>query len=185
MKPVSRRKFLNNTVRTAGLGAAIGCSPAGVIAAQGSRPQTLRVFSAPQAETYAAWCDHLAIGAAEAGVAFFVDKYLAENHTESLLLIRYLLNPPFADFYLGGIAGIEQESRARFSKPFPELPRRARDAVVHAAVTSSTVAWTEPNPNFFYFVSRSDAVDVVYGTMRGFRDLDIPYLQHIRPDRPW
>jgi hypothetical protein len=153
--------------------------------AQGNRPQGLRVFSELQAETYAAWCDLLAIGAAKAGVAYFVDKYLAEPFPESLLLLRYLQNPPFSSFYLTGIAGIDQESQARFSKPFLALGTGERDTVVDAAVTSSTIAWTDPNPNFFYFISRSDAVDVVYGTVAGFRDLDIPYLQHIRPSRPW
>ena len=79
MRQVSRRKFMDQTVQGAvAFGAAIGCSPAGLARAQGNRPQTLRIFSEPQAETYAAWCNLLAIGAAEAGVAFFVDKYLAE-----------------------------------------------------------------------------------------------------------
>ena len=185
MSRVSRRKFLNKTVRAAAFGAAVGCSPAGLAAAQGKPPQKLRVFTQAQAETYAAWCNHLAIGAADAGVAYFVDKYLAEGMPGSLLLIRYLQNSPFDDFYLGGIAGIDQESEARFSKPFLALGKSSQNVVVHAAVTSSTVAWSDPNPNFFYFISRSDAVDVVYGTMKGFRDLDIPYLQHIRPSHPW
>ena len=53
------------------------------------------------------------------------------------------------------------------------------------AATSTTIAWTTPTPNLFYFVSRSDAVDVVYGTIKGFHKLDIPYLAHIRPSTPW
>ena len=182
----SRRAFLAR----AGLGVAAlsvaGCvSPAGLAAANGRRPRRLRVFSKGEAATYAAWCEVLAIGAAKAGVAVFVDKYLAEPFPASLLLIRYLQNPPFTDFYLGGIAGIDQESEARFSLPFISLDVSQRESVVDAAVTSSTIAWTTPNPNFFYFVSRSDAVDVVYGTVAGFRDLGIPYLPHIRPRQPW
>ncbi len=172
-------------VGTAVLGAASGFSPAGLALADSPRPKRLRVFSIAQAKTYAAWCDVLAIGAAKAGVAFFVDKYLAEPYAESLLLIRYLQNPPYNGFYTGGIAGVDQESRARFAKPFVALDKKQKTAVVDAAVTSSTEAWTEPNPNFFYFVSRSDAVDVVYGTMAGFRDLRIPYMAHIQPKRPW
>jgi Gluconate 2-dehydrogenase subunit 3 len=143
------------------------------------------VFSEAQAATYGAWCDVLAIGAARAGVALFVDKYLAEPFPESLLLIRYLQNPPFTDFYLDGIAGIDQESEVRFSSSFLSLDQTQKETVVDAAVNSSTLAWTTPNPNFFYFISRSDAVDVVYGTVAGFRDLRIPYLPHIRPRRPW
>lgn len=186
MSRVSRRKFLDRTVHCAtAVGAAVGCSPAGLALAQGSRPQQLRVFSESQAETYAAWCNILAIGAAEAGVAFFVDKYLADTLPDSLLFIRLLQNPPFDDFYLSGIKGIDQESQARYSKPFLALGKTERKTVVEAAATSSTIAWTDPDPHFFYFVSRSDAVDVVYGTVDGFSDLDIPYLEHIRPSRPW
>jgi hypothetical protein len=36
-----------------------------------------------------------------------------------------------------------------------------------AAATSTTIAWTTHTPKLFYFVSRSDAVDVVYGTIKG------------------
>ena len=182
----SRRAFLARAgIGFAALGVAGCVSPAGLAAANGRPPRRLRVLSEAQAATYAAWCDVLAIGAAEAGVAFFVDKYLAEPFPESLLLVRYLQNPPFTDFYLGGIAGIDQESEARFSAAFLDLDKARKETVVNAAVNSSTVAWTTPNPNFFYFISRSDAVDVVYGTVAGFRDLRIPYLPHIRPRRPW
>jgi hypothetical protein len=45
--------------------------------------------------------------------------------------------------------------------------------------------WHDPPPPFFYFVSRADAVDVVYGTLEGFRRLRVPYLAHIRPTEPW
>ena len=182
---LSRRKFLDTTARAAAVGTALGCSPAGMAMAQGSPDTKLRIFSDAQAKTYAAWCNILAIGAAEAGVALFVDKYLADAYPASLLLTRYLQNPPFAPFYLAGIAGIDQESRKRFSNPFLDLGEADRNGIVHAAATSSTVAWTDPNPNFFYFISRSDAVDVVYGTVEGFGNLDVPYLEHIRPDQPW
>jgi hypothetical protein len=36
-----------------------------------------------------------------------------------------------------------------------------------------------------YFVARSDAVDVVYGTQAGFEKLGIPYMAHILPDKDW
>jgi hypothetical protein len=182
----SRRAFLARAgIGVAALGVAGCVSPAGLAAANGRPPRRLRVFSKAQAATYGAWCDVLAIGAARAGVAFFVDKYLAEPFPDSLLLIRYLQNPPFTDFYLDGIAGIDQESEARFSSPFLDLDKTQKETVVDAAVNSTTVAWATPNPNFFYFISKSDAVDVVYGTVAGFRDLRIPYLPHIRPRRPW
>ena len=182
----SRREFLADLYSSVVALSVLGfASPAGLAAADGSRPKKLRVFSKSEAATYAAWGDVLAIGAAKAGVAQFVDKYLAKPYPDSLLLLRCLQNPPFDDFYIGGIAGINQESQARYSRPFLELQADRRNAVVNAAATSSTIAWTTPSPNFFYFVSRSDAVDVVYGTVNGFTKLGIPYLPHIRPPRPW
>jgi Gluconate 2-dehydrogenase subunit 3 len=183
---MSRREFLTNMNSSVAAVAVLGLvSPAGLAAADGHRSEKLRVFSKSEAATYAAWGEVLAIGAAKAGIAQFVDKYLAKPHPDSLLLLRLLQNPPFDSFYIGGIAGIDQESQARFSRPFLSLQVEQRNAVVNAAAASSTIAWTTPNPNLFYFVSRSDAVDVVYGTVKGFHKLDIPYLPHIRPPNPW
>ncbi len=46
--------------------------------------------------------------------------------------------------------------------------------------------WTNAPPApLFYFALRSDAIDVTYGTMAGFERLDIPYMAHIEPARPW
>lgn len=144
-----------------------------------------RVFDQTQAETFSAWCDLLAVGAADAGVAQYVDRYISGPYGKSLLLLRFFQNPSLGDFYKTGIAGIEQESRARFAKPFLQLARDDRRAIVEAAVQSRTKAWPAPAANFFYFVSRSDAVDVVYGTEAGFRSLEIPYQAHIAPRVAW
>jgi len=46
-------------------------------------------------------------------------------------------------------------------------------------------AWQGPPAGQVYFVLRSDAVDVVYGTMEGYESLGVPYLPHIAPDRRW
>jgi hypothetical protein len=45
--------------------------------------------------------------------------------------------------------------------------------------------WQGPPPGFVYFVLRSDAVDVVYGTMDGYESLGVPYMPHIAPDKRW
>jgi gluconate 2-dehydrogenase subunit 3-like protein len=88
-------------------------------------------------------------------------------------------------FYLAGIAGIGQESEAQFSKPFLELTEPQREFIIESASTPSTVAGMDPAPAFFYFISRNDAIDVVYGTVKGFEKLKILYLPHIRPLSPW
>ena len=45
--------------------------------------------------------------------------------------------------------------------------------------------WEGPPAGFFYFVLRSDAVDVVYGTKTGFEVLGVPYMAHIEPTSDW
>ena len=45
--------------------------------------------------------------------------------------------------------------------------------------------WQGPAGAFVYLVTRSDAVDVVYGTMDGYAALGIPYMAHIAPTTRW
>jgi len=45
--------------------------------------------------------------------------------------------------------------------------------------------WQGPPGPFIYFVTRSDAVDVVYGTVEGYESLGIPYMAHIAPEKRW
>ena len=45
--------------------------------------------------------------------------------------------------------------------------------------------WQGPAGPFVYLVLRSDAVDVVYGTMDGYAALGIPYMPHIAPSKRW
>ena len=42
-----------------------------------------------------------------------------------------------------------------------------------------------PASPFVFGVLRSDAVDVVYGTMEGYAALGIPYMPHIAPTQKW
>ena len=160
-------------------------SPLGQLAAEETSQGPLKVLTEHQANVYAAWCEVLATGAAEANVARFLDEHLNRSFHDTLLMLKYLSNAPLGDFYVAGIAGIEDESMARFSKSFLDLTETQKKSVVDAAATFSTTAWTNPVPPFFYFISRSDAVDVVYGTIKGFRKLKVPYRPHIRPPTPW
>lgn len=182
----TRREFVLGSVSSAlALGLSGALSPAGRARAEGAPPVRLRVFSPDEAALYDAWCDVLAPGAAAAGVSRYLDKQLAAPNPDTLLLLRVLANPPLDAFYRGGIAGIDRESAERFGKPFVALAEPERRAVVDAAASASTAVWKEPEPGFFYFISRADAVDVVWGTLRGFRELCVPYLAHIRPREPW
>jgi hypothetical protein len=182
----TRREFLlQSTSGAIALGFLGFLGPAGLACSRGKPSGDLQVLSEEQAATYDAWCDVLAVGASGAGVARYLDQYLAAPFPETFLFLRLLENAPLDAFYVNGIAGIEDESKARFGKRFLALTDGQRRSVVDAAATSSTVAWTDPAPSFFYFISRADAVDVVYGTERGFLELGVPYLPHIRPPKPW
>src|ERR1700689_5417250 len=45
--------------------------------------------------------------------------------------------------------------------------------------------WKGPGSPFVYFLLRTDAVDVVYGTMDGYAHLGVPYQAHIAPTQSW
>jgi hypothetical protein len=46
-------------------------------------------------------------------------------------------------------------------------------------------SWKGPGAGFVNFLLRTDAVDVVYGTMDGYANLGVPYQAHIAPTRSW
>jgi hypothetical protein len=187
----TRREFVYDSMATAvalGLWPVLSSSEAMRRDGKRSGPATpLSVLTADEATVYDAWCDQLAPGAAQAGASRYLDAQLAATRDEALLFLRVLANPPFEDFYRQGIAGIEQESRARYGDDasYASLGVTQRREIIDAAAADSTVAWKNPPPSFFFFVSRGDAVDVAYGTEAGFRSLHVPYLPHIRPPAPW
>ena len=45
--------------------------------------------------------------------------------------------------------------------------------------------WQGPSGSLVYLVLRSDAIDVVYGTVEGYEALGIPYMPHIAPVERW
>lgn len=188
----TRREFVRGSVAAAvALGLWPVPSPAGEAlrrAGRNPRPPTgLAVLTAHEAAIYDAWCDQLAPGAAEAGVSRYLDAQLAAPREEAFLFLRVLANPPFEGFYRQGIAGIEQETRARFGSDasYTALDDAQQRALIDAAAAETTRVWNTPPPSFFFFVSRADAVDVAYGTEAGFRRLGVPYIAHIRPPAPW
>lgn len=187
----TRREFVCDSMATAvalGLWPVLSASEA--LDRDGKRsgpPTPLSVLTTDEAMVYDAWCDQLAPGAAQAGASRYLDAQLAAAREEALLFLRVLANPPFEDFYREGLASIEQEVRARYGDDasYARLSDTQRREIIDAAAADKTVAWESPPPSFFFFVSRGDAIDVVYGTEAGFRRLHVPYLAHIRPPTPW
>ncbi len=146
----------------------------------------LGILTANERATLEALGDTLLPGAAEAGLAHFVDHHLSVPAPDCLLLLRYLdVPPPFAAFYQAGLAALEQAAMNLHGTRFADLTTDQRTALVGIMSKENPPGWAGPPAPFFYYVTRSDAVDVVYGTEAGFELLDIPYLAHIAPPSRW
>jgi len=146
----------------------------------------LRRLSTGEASVLEALGERLVPGAAAAGIAHYVDQQLAAPVGEALLMIRYLgVNPPYEPFYHAGLAALDALARTSHRKSFADLEPTAADALVSQIAKGSPKGWGGPPANFFYFVVRADAVDVVYGVKPGFAKLDVPYMAHIEPPARW
>jgi len=149
-----------------------------------ARGLELRHLSGAEGRTLEALCDVLVPGAAAAGVAQFVDDQLGRDNP--LLLLKYMDWPgSYVDFYRAGLRSLDQESIARFRRPFPEAAADRKDTLVRDISQKSPAGWGSPPAPLFYFVTRSDAVDVYYGTPEGFDRLQVPSMAHRLPPARW
>jgi len=137
-----------------------------------------------EARTLEALGDTLLPGAAEAGVAYYVDRQLASD--EPLLMLRYLDYPEsFLSFYRKGLSALEALSRRHHQRSFPDLTAPQQAELVGEVSRGNVDRWNGPPAPLFYFTTRNDAVDVYYGTVEGFERLGVPYMPHIEPKEPW
>jgi hypothetical protein len=146
--------------------------------------EPLKVLTPQEGKTLEALGDVLLPGAAAAGIAHFVDSQLASD--DPLLMLRYVDFPtPFATFYQTGLAALEALSATKHGASFSALASEAQQALVNEVATTMPEGWNGPPAPLFYFITRADAVDVVYGTREGFDMLDVPYMPHITPETSW
>jgi len=147
----------------------------------------LRTFQPPEAETLAALGETLVPGARDAGIVHFVDQQLSGPPEQALLEARILnVRPPFVNFYRAALATIDRASENQNAgKRFAELDAAAQHAFVDRMRQNKIDGWQGPPGSFVYLVTRSDAVDVVYGTVDGYAKLAIPYMAHIAPTARW
>lgn len=144
------------------------------------------VLSSQQVKTLDALGDVLVPNSSEKGLANYVDFQLSQPFPLQMLMLKYLnVNPPFTEFYTGGLDALDQHAQTHHQNAFHELSAAQQKAVVTTVAQSNPPGWQGPPGPFFYFVLRSDAVDVVYGTQTGFEALGIPYAAHINPPSPW
>lgn len=158
----------------------------------------LRVLPAARLATLEAFGETLVPGSAAAGLAHFIDHQLAAPPGDQLLMIRYLgVEAPFSPFYLGGLDALDKTATAGYGAAFHELETGQRTELTRRLAQANPDdwpdggpgdgpdRWTAPPAPLFYFVLRSDATDVVYGTREGIERLGLPYMAHIEPPSRW
>jgi len=146
-----------------------------------------RLLKANEAETIEALGETLVPGARAAGVAHFIDQQLSVPPNEALLEARILnVRPPYANFYRAVIGAVDAASTVlNNGRGFAQLDPAEQHDFVSALRQNKLQNWQGPSGPLVYMVVRSDAVDVVYGTMEGYEALDIPYMPHIAPVERW
>jgi hypothetical protein len=147
----------------------------------------LRTLKPEEAKALGAVGEALVPGARGAGVVQFVDQQISIPAEEALLEARIMnVKPPFANFYRAAIGAIERASKSRHEgRGFAELNPAEQHDFIDAMRQNKIEGWQGPPGAFVYFLLRSDAVDVVYGTMEGYASLGVPYMPHIAPTRSW
>jgi hypothetical protein len=145
-----------------------------------------RLLQAHEAETIEALGETLLPGARQAGIAHFIDQQLSVPAEEALLEARIMnVRPPYANFYRAAIAAVDRASKAMHGREFAELNAIEQRDFVNLMRQNKIEGWQGPAAGFVYFLLRSDAVDVVYGTVEGYKALGIPYMPHIAPEKRW
>jgi hypothetical protein len=146
----------------------------------------LRTLSPDQASTLDALGETLVPGAKQAGITQFVDQQISIPSEQALLQARILnVRPPFANFYRAALGAVDRASQKTKGKPFSQLTADEQHQFVAQMRVNKIDGWQGPPGPFIFAVLRSDAVDVVYGTMEGYATLGVPYMPHIAPTQKW
>lgn len=186
MTDIERRAFMKGATMGA-LAFTVGGSTVMLTARQaraGNVP--FRLLKANEAETIEALGETLVPGARAAGVAHFIDHQLSVPADEALLNARIMgVKPPYANLYRAAIGAVDRASDKLKGKKFAQLSAAEQHEFVGLMRVSKIEGWTGPAGPFVYAVFRSDAVDVVYGTMEGYEALGVPYMPHIKPEKRW
>ena len=145
-----------------------------------------RTLTQAEAEDLAALGDTIVPGAAEAGIAQFVDHHLSIDYADSLLMLRYLdIAPPYIDFYRPALAALDMHVKAITGRAFADLGRAQRLKIATDLNQGVPEGWQAAPAPLFMFAVRGDAVDVTWGTVEGFARLGVDYLPHILPESKW
>ena len=187
MNPIERRDFLKRGATGLFMFKLGGAEV--LLSARQARAQNapFRLLKAEEAEAIEVIGETLVPGARAAGIAHFVDQQISVPPEEALLEARILnVRPPYANFYRTALSAIDNASQAlNGGRKFAQLTPSEQHEFVDAMRQNKVPGWQGPSGSFVYLVLRSDAVDVVYGTMDGYAALGIPYMPHIAPEKRW
>jgi hypothetical protein len=146
----------------------------------------LRTLTDAEAATIEAVGETLVPDARKAGIAHFIDQQISIPPEQALLEARILnVRPPYASFYRAAVGAIDRASAARGWRPFAALDAAPQRELVDLMRRNKIDGWQGPPSSLVYLILRSDAVDVVYGTMDGYQALGVPYMPHIAPTKRW
>jgi len=145
-----------------------------------------RLLQENEAAAIEALGETLVPGARNAGVAHFIDHQISVPPEQALLQARiFNVRPPYADFYRAAVKAIDGSSDKTFGRKFATLTASEQRDFVNLMRQNKAEGWQGPPGPFVYGMLRSDAVDVVYGTMEGYEALGVPYMAHIEPTLRW
>ena len=147
----------------------------------------LQVFSNNEALTLEALAEAIVPGARQAGICHYLDHHLAQDPEDCLLMIKYLGLPTqaYPGFYQLGLANASTLAKARFHREWSALKAEEATTLLGDMTNDKTPLWQGAPASFYFFVLRSDATDLVYGTVEGFKGIDFPYMPHITPETSW
>jgi hypothetical protein len=183
---IDRREFMRSAAAGA-LAFTVGGAQV-LLTAREARAQGVpfRLLKSDEADTLEALGETLAPGARAAGIAHFIDHQLSVPPEEALLEARILnVRPPYVNFYRAAVDAVDRASQSQSGRRFATLPSNEQRDFVNLMRQNKIEGWQGPAGGFVYFVLRSDAVDVVYGTVEGYEALGIPYMAHILPLKRW
>ena len=186
MDPVKRRTFMKGAAAGAFAftigGVEVMLTP-GEARAQGV---PLKVLTADEAKALEAVGEAFAPGARETGIANFVDQQCSVPPHEALLNVRIAnVQPPFVNFYRAALTAIDKACNAKHGKPFAALSEAEQFDFINLMRQGKHEGWQGPPQAAIYGNFRADVVDVVYGTVEGFKRLGVPYMAHIEPKARW
>ena len=88
-------------------------------------------------------------------------------------------------FYRAALGAVDGACLKLKARGFGQLSEEEQRSIVGDMRQNKIDGWQGPPGPLVYLILRSDAVDVVYGTMDGYANLGIPYMPHIAPTKRW